>query len=285
MEAQALAQMNDWSRETAEETFRRLCLQDGDFCPKCSEEKVYHLKDGRIRCKTCRYTFHTFTRRWINQVRLPSQVWWDVLELFAAGLNTKQVAAAVDVSYNTAYKALSTIRLALVDRYEKGTAFIDAKNEFADFCVRHRRAKKTKEETPCMAPVFGLHMENGGPTRLDLMNDFGVEDIFSSGMIVKTWREIIYTDAFGDYVGLISSCCRRLRESKPTNGMDARVGMDAAGGFWAFAKRYLENYHCLSPETFPLYAKEAEFRFTHRHVDPVPLLAEALCRLVPNRED
>jgi transposase len=180
---------------------------------------------------------------------------------------------------------LSTIRLAIIDSSEESTGLIDAKNEFADLCVRHRKAVTIDAETPCMAPVFGLRMENGGPARLELLGDFGVEDIFKQGMIVKTWREIIYTDVFGEYVGLLSSCCRRLREAKLKNGFDVRVGMDAADGFWAFAKRYLENYHCLSPETFPLYAKEAEFRFAHRHEDPLPHVAEALCRFVPNRED
>jgi transposase len=36
-------------------------------------------------------------------------------------------------------------------------------------------------------------------------------------------------------------------------------------GFWSFAKHILYNYRGVSKYHFPMYLKEVEYRFNHRH--------------------
>jgi len=42
------------------------------------------------------------------------------------------------------------------------------------------------------------------------------------------------------------------------------------------------KHHGISPKRFPLYLKELEFRYNHRHLDIFPILAKYLCDFVPN---
>ena len=59
-------------RTDAHGYFRDLCWQGGVFCPRCQSRRVYVLKEGRMRCGGCGYTFHDFSGRWINRVKIPA---------------------------------------------------------------------------------------------------------------------------------------------------------------------------------------------------------------------
>ena len=40
----------------------------------------------------------------------------------------------------------------------------------------------------------------------------------------------------------------------------------------------------VSPQRFPYYLKELEFRYNHRKTDLFPLITKSLCNLVPKRD-
>lgn len=84
------------------------------FCPHCRGRKLYKLGDGRRRCARCRYTFHDFTRRWINTGGLTPGQWLRIIKLFELELSTRKIATQLGLAYNTAYKAVHTIRRAIL---------------------------------------------------------------------------------------------------------------------------------------------------------------------------
>jgi transposase len=47
-------------------------------------------------------------------------------------------------------------------------------------------------------------------------------------------------------------------------------------GFWSFAKHWLYQYRGIPEANFPLYLKEVEWRFNHRHENLVVLLRRLL---------
>jgi transposase len=256
---------------------------DGDpFCPRCSEQNVYGLKDGRMRCGGCGYTFHDFSCRWINRVRVPPRYWVKIIDKFAFGQNTREIADSLMISYNTVFKALNVVRMAVACRDRHGARFVDERNEFVDFCARHRdSACDDPGELHCRAPVFGVRQENGRAV-LELLDDCTGQDAVDMPVLKKLWREVVYTDFCRDYDGLVFSCCKRFREDRLPFRPDVRVGLDAAEGFWSFARKKLDTYHCLSPGNFPLYLKEQEFRHAHRDKDLTAALLRTVCRFVPN---
>lgn len=257
------------------------CWENDPFCPRCKEANIYSLKDGRNRCGGCGYTFHDFTGRWINRVQLPPRYWLKIVDKFTRSLNTSEIAEALMVSYNTVLKALHVIRLAVVSQGMEAHKFVDRRNEFIDFCSRHKKAMKNGGKAPCQAPVFGVRQQNGS-ARLHLLDSCTGHEAIGLAPLKKKWREVVYTDCYLDYDGLIFSCCKTFREDRPFPETSANVSLDAAAGFWVFARKRLAVYHCMSPENFPLYLKEQEFRYAHRHGGLPQALLQALCRFVPN---
>ncbi len=59
-----------------------------------------------------------------------------------------------------------------------------------------------------------------------------------------------------------------------------KVHINGLEGFWAYAKERLIKHHGVSKERFPLYLKEMEFRYNHRHQDLFPLVVQHLTQLV-----
>ena len=64
------------------------------FCPRCKGKKLYRLADDRRRCSSCRYTFHDFSGRWINQGNLTAGQWLRLIKLFELGLCPEDRSAA-----------------------------------------------------------------------------------------------------------------------------------------------------------------------------------------------
>ena len=76
---------------------------------------------------------------------------------------------------------------------------------------------------------------------------------------------------------------RHLRIDHGKSYASGKVYVNGLEGFWTFAKERLIQFHGVSPEKFPLYLKEMEFRYNHRKEDLFNLLAQNITNPVPNR--
>lgn len=277
----AAFKISGMGKQDAKTYLASFCWDGDPYCPRCAEQTIYNLKDGRMRCGGCGYTFHDFSCRWINRVQVPPRYWLKILDLFARGMNTREIADDLLISYNTAFKALNIIRLAVVHLADDAHKFLDEKNGFVDFCAAHRASLKNGERLPCQAPVFGIRQQRDGLV-LETLDGHTANSAMELPAMKKLWREVVYSDYYDRYDGLVFSCCKTFRDDNPFPPVEAKFGLDAAEGFWAFARKNLAVYHCLSPENFPFYLKEQEFRYRHRHGDLISAMLGALCRFVPN---
>ncbi|MBW1716685.1 MAG: transposase, partial [Deltaproteobacteria bacterium] len=97
------------------------CLKNGHrFCPRCNHRKLYKLKDNRRRCKRCKYTFRDFSGRWINHGRLSCVQWLSIIKLFELEVSVRKIAGQMNLAYNTAYRAVQTIRYAILAHGDDG---------------------------------------------------------------------------------------------------------------------------------------------------------------------
>jgi transposase len=173
------------------------------------------------------------------------------------------------------------VRLAVACLSGEGERLIACRDRLTGFCAVHKRTAGEEKILRCLAPVFGVRLSRNGAT-LELLEDMRAHEAVELPTLKKIWREVFYTDHCLGFDGLLFSCCRRFRENRYLPLADSPVSLDSREGFWSFARRQLENYHCLSPENFPLYLKEQEFRYAHRQGDLVSALLAALCAFVPN---
>jgi len=84
------------------------------FCIRCSNYQIYWIIGKRFRCKPCGYTFHDFTGRWLNQLRINCRQWLWFIKLFELKLSAKKITEQIDLSYPTVLKALTLMRMSIV---------------------------------------------------------------------------------------------------------------------------------------------------------------------------
>jgi transposase len=283
MAQQQIFEMLEVDETLAHEHIRRICWNGGQIsCPKCRGSKIYHLSEQRYRCPHCTYTFHDFSRRWINVGGLSSSQWVSLSGYFASELTANQMARAMNISYNTAYKAMTTLRLAILAQALDSRQFMGRDAEI-DLGVEYVPAPRYQPSNK--VPVFGI-LERLGLVFVDLIPGLQGETLFhfhiNFHLRMARMGKLVYTDRYKQYDTIIA-CGDDSLPYRILQGRKEPPSIDSGKhGFWNFAKKKLQRYSGITPRRFPLYIKELEFRYNHRNEDIRPLLLESLCCFVPN---
>jgi transposase len=253
------------------------------FCPRCKGKKLYRLADDRRRCSSCRYTFHDFSGRWINQGNLTAGQWLRLIKLFELELSIRKIAQQLRLSYNAAYKAVHTIRAAILAHSTDGDASLSGEVEVDESYFGGKRKGKRGRGAAGKVPVFGI-LEREGRVFVEVLPTTRAKDVLA--LTVKKVRRgsIVYTDRYRSYDALMFCGYRHLRVDHGKYFSRGRVYINGLEGFWSYAKERIMKYHGVSPQRFPYYLKELEFRYNHRKTDLFPLVTKSLCSLVPKRD-
>lgn len=272
------------SESSARRYLLGFCLKNHQrFCPKCKARKLYRLSDGRRRCSRCGYTFHDFSGRWINRGGLSPGQWLRLVKLFELELSTRKIAYQLGLSYNTVYKAVTTIRLAILSHADDADILLGGEVELDEAYFGGRRKGRRGRGAANKIPVFGI-LEREGSVSVEVVPNVKAETVL--GLTVKKVRRgsIVYTDRYQIYDSLMFCGYRHLKIDHGKRFAKGRVYINGLEGFWSYAKQRLMKHHGISKERFPLYLKELEFRYNHRHEDIFPILVNYLCDFVPNLE-
>lgn len=246
------------------------CREIGaEGCPRCRSTRVYLLGSGRRRCGGCGYTFHMLTGRFMGTGGLDAPRWLELVRLFAAETPVKEAAQHLGAAYNTVYKAVDALRRAILAQA------IDARQ------IWQALAHPGADGWP---PVFGV-MERGTWVFVDLVPDVQAADlaVFKTHFRLKTSRvgSAVYTGPMRGYLGLV--CCGGPDwMPQPLKNRDPGLPLDAPEGFWPFFKQRLTRFQGVSPEKFPLYLKELEFRWNHRGGDINALMLKYALAFIPH---
>jgi transposase len=253
------------------------------FCPRCKGKKLYRLADDRRRCSSCRYTFHDFSGRWINQGNLTAGQWLRLIKLYELELSVRKIAQQLHLSYNAAYKAVHSIRAAILDHSTDGDVFLCGEVEVDESYFGGKRKGKRGRGAAGKVPVFGI-LEREGRVFVEVLPTTRAKDVLA--LTVKKVRRgsIVYTDRYKSYDALMFCGYRHLRVDHGKYFSRGRVYINGLEGFWSYAKERIMKYHGVSPQRFPYYLKELEFRYNHRKEDLFPLITKYLCNLVPKRD-
>jgi transposase len=272
------------SENRARNYLSKKCLKNGHrFCPRCNHRKLYELKDNRRRCARCKYTFHDFSGRWINHGRLSCLQWLSIIKLFELEVSVRKIAGQMNLAYNTAFGAIQTIRYAILAHADDGPNLLSGEIELDEAYFGGRRKGNRGRGAAGKVPVFGI-LERQGKVRVTVVQDVSAETLLN--LTLKTVRRgsIVYTDKFRSYDSLMFCGYRHLKVDHKKRFTSGKVYINGLEGFWSWAKERLIKYHGVSKVNFPLYLKELEFRYNHRHNDIFEKVADYLCDLVPELE-
>ncbi len=272
--------------DSAQAFFSALCRDEGgQNCPKCGHDKVYDLASGRMRCASCKYTFHEFSRRFINIGALSFCDWARLLRYYADEHTANSMAPKLQLAYNTVYKAITTLRFAILAQAMDAPQFLSG-GFGRDLGLEGGRIKHgSGREKLSPIPVFGF-IERNNRVFIDVLPQLEALSVFhfNFNFSLKLVRmgNLIYTDRYQRYDALLLCgddslpyhCIRKYRHKAFVD--------EQPGGFWHFARSRLARYNGVTQRRFPLYIKELEFRYNHRGEDLFPVLAQVMCGLVPN---
>ncbi len=226
-------------------------------CPACSRSKLYSIEKGkRRRCAQCGHTFNPFSERWLNEVKISSREWLWIVKLFELERPATVIADEVGISYPTALKAINTIRMSVAppatgDGAMRGAAFINASPGITGFSKEPAHAGGSAPFP--QAPIL-LQLNMNGDYLILADRNFEFSSVSCCG------RSIPLVDLGKNYPHCRVYC--------------------SAGGFWPYAKERLVRHHGISFPKLPLYLREMEFRWTHRHGNLFESIIDRLCALM-----
>lgn len=263
--------------------FKKFCWKKGHvFCTRCRSYRVYRIIGRRYRCKRCRYTFHDFTDRWLNKLKISYKKWLWIIKLFELEVPAYKVSQQeVKLSYPTSLKAFDIIRYSIVSKTCDAKELLEGEIELDETYFGGKRKGRRGRGATNKVPVFGI-LERNGKVKVDVVKDVSAKSILE--MTIKTVRRgsIVYTDRFRSYDTLMFCGYRHLKVDHKKRFSSGKVYINGLEGFWSYAKQRLIKFHGVSKEKFPLYLKEMEFRYNHRYEDLFILLVKNLCDFVPD---
>lgn len=253
------------------------------FCPRCQCRKLYKLREGRYRCSRCQYTFQEFSGRWIDRGRLTCVQWLSLIKLFELEVSVRKMAQQMGLAYRTVYRAVQTIRRAIVSQAQDAALLLGGEIELDESYFGGRRKGHRGRGAAGKVPVLGI-LERDGQVHVTIIPDVTAATLLK--LTVKKVRRgsIVYTDKFQSYDSLMFCGYRHLQVDHQKYFSSGKVYINGLEGFWSWAKERLIKHHGVSKTHFPLYLKELEFRYNHRNEDIFDLVANSLCNLVPKRD-
>lgn len=218
----------------------------------------------------------------MNNGNLTCGQWLRIVKLFELDIHTARMAEQLSMSYNTIYKALYTLRLAILSHsLDAGLILRSIDGLGIGPNGKIKAAPACASRGGCI-PIFGI-VERHGQVFVDLIPELSAESVlhFKLNFHLRTASlgKIVYTDSYRNYEALLLG---GLPQYPGIVHQDKGLAIDATKGFWSFAKSRLRQFKGISPRNFPLYIKELEFRYNHRDQDCFPLLCRYLCSFVPN---
>lgn len=279
----------DWAvlerdEDAAREYLLSLCWPDKTpLCPRCANSKIYTLKNGRLRCASCKYTFQPFSGRWLDNGALTCSQWMTLIRVFSENAPMAESIETLGVTYNTIFKALTAIRFAILAHATDSAQLIGPETGLDSYLNGTRLTGGPANVRVDTMPVYGI-METERWVFIDLIPGFQAETLFHFHLnfhlgLVRVGN-IVYSDRYKNYDTLIVcgsdnlpyDCMRKSRSP---------MHVDQSGSpFWKLAINNLKRMRGVSCQRFPLYLKELEFRYNNRDTDLCPLLASNLCGLV-----
>jgi len=220
----------------------------------------------------------------MNRVKLSCRQWLRLIKLFELEISTRKMAAQLGLPYNTIYKAVTTLRLAILATDIKNChLLLKGEVEIDESYFGGRRKGNRGRGAAGKVTVFGI-LERQGHVNVEVVPDVKAETLLH--LTVKKVRRgsIVYTDRYKSYDALMFCGYRHLKIDHSTRFSQGRVYINGLEGFWSFAKERLMKHHGISPKRFPLYVKELEFRYNHRKEDLFPLIVNLITKFGPNLE-
>jgi len=261
--------------DKAEELLRKMgILRTFDVCPFCGGTRFGRVRRFKFKCYGCKKEWGVRRDSMLEGLRTPFAKFLMAVKLFELDTSANAAKKQLGVSYNTVYGIFDLIRKAISSIDLEQFSFSGEFEADESYFGGKRRGKRGRGASG-KVPVFGI-LERGGKVRVEVVKDVRGETLLEMTIKKVKRGNLIYTDRFRSYNGLITYGFRHRRIDHGKQFANGKVYINGIEGFWSFAKERLMKYHGVKPDNFPLYLKEMEFRYNNRDQDLYDLLIQRL---------
>jgi transposase-like protein len=273
--------------QAAIDHFTAIRWANGEFCPHCGHDTIYHFSDKRThKCGQCRQRFSIKVGTIFEDTKIGLRKWFMAIWLITShkkGIASAQLARDIKVTQKTAWFMLHRLRHAArtrsFNRPLDGEVEIDETFVGGKEANKHRNKRSGVRGPSGKAAVFGM-LERRGEFRAMPVGRLDATTVHGLiGANVKRGAEVMTDDA-PVYRGL--DYWYRHEALNHVRGEYGRgkAHTNSIEGAWALLKRQIYGiHHWISEKHLPRYVSEAIWRYNRRDIDDGPRMNEFLTRV------
>lgn len=240
---------------------------NGSICIKCNNNKLYILKDNKVKCSKCKSYYS------LNKISL--DLW--SLYYFSIETTANKVSKELNVNYKTVHSRYKFYRNKIYEYQNKTFHPLKGEIECDESYFGGRRKGNRGRGSANKIIVLGL-LDRKGKIYTTVVENVTAECLLKQIQDNSIKGSVFYTDKFKSYNSL-KFYRKHLTIDHQNRFAMGKNHINGLEGFWSYAKERLLKYHGVSKNNFKLYLKEIEFRYNNRDKNMFNLFCEIILNL------
>jgi len=239
----------------------------GRKCIFCDKNRLYKLKDNRVKCKSCNKYYS------LKKLRIDMMV----LYYFYLEISARKTANELELNYKTIQDRFMQFRKKIADYCNQEAKKLNGELELDESYFGGKRKGKRGRGAKNKAIVFGI-LERKGKIYTKIVEDVSAATLMSEIENKTKKGSVFYTDGWKSYASLHQFGKHNIIDHDKELVDINHNHINGIECFWSFAKERFHKYHGIDKQNYPFYVKEMEFRFNHRNDNVYKLLVNICVR-------
>lgn len=259
---------------------RSIRWRDGEFCPHCSSNRVYHFSDRKtFKCGDCRERFSIKVGTIFHDTKLPLRKWFMAIWMITnhpKGIASTTLAKDLKITQKTAWHVLHRIRHAartksftapLKGTIESDTTFVGGKEK-----NKHASKRKHLGTGSVGKDVVIGFVEREGELRVFHIPNEKAVTIQGALRQNVAKDSVVMTDEDRSFIGIGRDYSHHtVNHSKGEYVRAGIIHTQTAESVWALLKRQIFGiHHWVSSKHLSKYLNEMTWRFNRRDMTVAP---------------
>src|SRR3989338_2214085 len=239
----------------------------GRKCIYCSSNKLYRLKDKRIKCKQYEKKYS------LTQLKKEMLI----LYYFYLELSASKTADELDIDYGVVHRKFMQFRKRIAEYCNQEAKKLNGELEIDESYFGGRRKGNRGRGAKNKTIVFGI-LERKGKVHTKIVENVSAEILMNEIKNKTEKGSVFYTDGWKSYKSLHQFGKHNIIRHDKNEFAKIKNHINGIEGFWSFAKERFYKYHGINRKNYPFYLKEMEFRFNNRNNNVFNLLFDICVR-------
>ena len=239
----------------------------GRKCVYCDSNKLYRLKDKRIKCKICKRYYS------LKKLRRDLQL----LYYFYLEVSARKASKEMNNDYSVVHRKFMSFRKSIFNYSEKQITKLNGELELDESYFGGKRKGNRGRGANNKTIVFGI-LERKGQVYTKIVENVSKETLMEEIKNKTKKGSVFYTDGWRSYNDLKQFGKHNVIKHNEDEFAKGHNHINGIEGFWSFAKERFHKYHGINHANYPFYLKEMEFRFNHRNESIFNLLFDICVR-------